>query len=464
MTPSDATDRGPQRAALWLSTIAFTTCFAVWTIFSIIGVQIKNELGLNDLQFGLLVAMPILSGSLIRLALGIWTDQIGGRVVFTGVMLSASAATWFLTTMSTYAGYLFAALLVGIAGGSFAVGIAYVSKWFGPEKQGTALGIFGAGNVGAAVTKLLAPMVMVAYGWHTVAQAWAVGLAVMAGIFFLGTRDDPEHAARRESGKKPASFLQQLEPLRNQQVWRFGLYYFFVFGAFVALALWLPHYLVGAYGLDIKTAGLIAACYSIPASLFRIVGGFLSDRYGARRIMYWTFGMAVACTFLLSYPTTTYIVSGVEGPIRFTLAMGVVPFTVLVFVLGFFMSLGKAAVYKHIPAYYPHHVGAVGGVVGMIGGLGGFVLPIAFGALNDWLGVWTSCFMLLFVLVSIALTWMHFAIRRMERKHFPQIRGETDLPELITAAQDGAGRRDAPAAPAAPRGVEAAVARSIAAS
>lgn len=424
-----------QQVALWASTLSFTVCFAVWTIFSIIGLQIKQELGLNDTQFGLLAATPILTGSLIRLALGIWTDQIGGRIVFTGVMLSAAAATWFLTTMSTYEGYLFAALLVGIAGGSFAVGIAYVSKWFPKEKQGTALGVFGAGNVGAAVTKLGAPLIMVAYGWHTVAQIWASVLAVAAIVFFLVTKDDPEHAARRASGTKPQPFLKQLEPLKNLQVWRFSLYYFFVFGAFVALALWLPRYLVGAYGLDVATAGVIGACYSIPASLFRIVGGWLSDRFGARTVMYWTFGVSSVCTFLLSYPSTTYVVSGIKGPIEFTLAMGVVPFTVLVFVLGFFMSLGKAAVYKHIPVYYPSHVGAVGGVVGMIGGLGGFILPITFGALNDRIGVWTSCFMLLFVLVSTALVWMHFAIRRMERRHFPQIGGETDLPEIINATR-----------------------------
>src|SRR5690606_4053613 len=116
----------------------------------------------------------------------------------------------------------------------------------------------------------------------------------------------------------------------------------------------------------------IAAFYSIPASLFRIVGGWLSDRYGARVVMYWTFGVSVVCTFLLAYPDTEYVVRGIEGDIAFRLAIGVVPFTALVFVLGFFMSLGKAAVYKHIPVYYPKHVGAVGGVVGMIGGLGGF--------------------------------------------------------------------------------------------
>ncbi|MCC6171837.1 MAG: NarK/NasA family nitrate transporter [Gammaproteobacteria bacterium] len=426
-----------QQRALWASTFAFTICFAVWTIFSIIGLQIKKDLGLNDTQFGLLVATPILSGSLIRLALGIWTDQIGGRIVFTAVMLSAALATWFLTTMTSYQGYLLAALLVGIAGGSFAVGIAYVSKWFPEQKQGTVLGIFGAGNVGAAVTKLAAPLVMVAYGWHAVAKIWAAVLAVTAVIYFLVTKDDPELARRRASGVKPESFAKQLAPLRNQQVWRFSLYYFFVFGAFVALSLWLPRYLVGAYKMDIATAGVIAAFYSIPASLFRIVGGWLSDRIGARKVMYWTFSVSVICTFLLAYPPTTYIVDGIGGPKQFTLAMGLVPFTVLVFVLGFFMSLGKAAVYKHIPVYYPNNVGAVGGIVGLIGGLGGFVLPITFGALNDWIGVWTSCFMLLFILVALALAWMHFAIRRMDLRRHPELGSETDLPEIMAAAERG---------------------------
>lgn len=424
-----------QNRALWLSTLAFTVCFAIWTIFSIIGIEIKKELALNDTQFGLLVATPILTGSLIRLFLGIWTEQYGGRIVFTLVMLAGAAATWLLTSASTYLQYLFAALAVGIAGGSFAVGIAYVSKWFPPEKQGTALGIFGAGNIGAAVTKLVAPMVMVAYGWHTVAKVWAVGLAVTAILYYLFTKDDPGLAKRRLEGVKPVPFRVQMAPLKNQQVWRFGLYYFFVFGAFVALALWLPRYLTGAYGLDIKTAGLIAACYSIPASLFRIVGGWLSDKIGARRVMYWTLGVSVVVTFLLSYPTTTYVVSGVKAPIEFTLAMGVVPFTVLVFILGFFMSLGKAAVYKHIPVYYPDNVGAVGGLVGMIGGLGGFILPITFGALNDLIGIWTSCFMLLFVLVSAALIWMHFAINRMDASRHPQMGRDRDLPEIMAASE-----------------------------
>jgi NNP family nitrate/nitrite transporter-like MFS transporter len=434
---------GDQRRAMWLSTFAFTICFAVWMIFSIIGIQIKAQLGLNDTQFGLLIAMPVLSGSLIRVNLGVLTDQIGGRRVFTLVMLCAAVATWLLTYASTYWQFLVAALFVGIAGGSFSVGITYVSKWFPTSKQGTALGVFGAGNVGSAVTKLLAPMVMVAYGWTAVAKLWAIGLAVTAVIFYVFTKEDPSQSERRRSGVKPMPFSEQMAPLKNLQVWRFSLYYFFVFGAFVALALWLPRYLIGAYGMDVKTAGVIAACYSIPASLFRIVGGWLSDRYGARVIMYWTFGVSVVCTFILAYPDTQYVVKGIEGDIGFHLAIGVVPFTVLAFVLGFFMSLGKAAVYKHIPVYYPKHVGAVGGVVGMIGGLGGFILPIAFGALNDFIGIWTSCFMLLFLISASSLAWMHFAIRRMERRHHPSLAGETDLPEIIDAmatAGDGAKR------------------------
>src|SRR5215467_10794383 len=177
-----------QQRALWASTIAFTICFAVWTIFSIIGVQIKKDLDLNDTQFGLLIGTPILTGSLIRLILGIWTDQYGGRLVYTSVMLSAAVATWLLTFAYDYPTFLLAALGVGIAGGSFAVGMAYVSRWYPIDKQGTALGIFGVGNVGAAVTKFLAPFVLVAYGWQAVAQVWAVGLAVIAVVFWFATK------------------------------------------------------------------------------------------------------------------------------------------------------------------------------------------------------------------------------------------------------------------------------------
>ncbi|SHJ90776.1 MFS transporter, NNP family, nitrate/nitrite transporter [Roseomonas rosea] len=425
--PVVAADQG---RALWLSTFAFTICFAVWTIFAIIGIQIQKDLGLTDTQFGLLVGTPILVGSLIRLILGVWADQYGGRVVLVITMLAAAAMTALLTFAHDYPTFLLAALGVGLSGGSFSVGVAYVAKWFPKEKQGTALGIFGAGNVGAAVTKFAAPTIMVAYGWQMVALVWAAALAITAVLFFLFTKDDPDLARRRAAGTRPESLGAMLAPLANLQVWRFSLYYFFVFGGFVALALWLPRYLIGVYGLDIKTAGMIGAFYSIPASVFRAYGGHLSDRYGARRVMYWSLLVGVACTFILSYPPTHYTMQGIRGPVEFSAGLSIAGFMVVAFVLGFFMSLGKAAVYKHIPVYYPDRVGAVGGMVGLVGGLGGFLLPIAFGALNDLTGVWQSCFWLLFLVVGAAVLWMHFAVRNMERNAAAAGIPAHTLPEL----------------------------------
>ena len=424
--------KSKQNRALTLSTLSFAVCFAVWTIFSIIGIQLQEDLGLNETQFGLLIGMPILTGSLTRIFLGIWADQYGGRIVFVSVMILAAIATFLLSQTETYLMALLAALGLGLAGGSFAVGIAYVSKWYPAGKQGIALGIFGVGNVGAGVTMFAAPIVLVAFGWQAVAQIWAAALATMAIIFWLTTEDDPEFKKRKESGGKHKSFIEQLEPLKNTQVWRFSIYYFFVFGGFVALSLWLPRYLIGVYDVNIQTAGILAAIFAIPGSLFRAYGGHLSDKYGARTMMYATFSMSILCTFILSYPKTDYIVHGIEGPISFSASTGLVPFVVLIFVFGIFMAMGMAAVYKHIPVYYPEHVGAVGGLVGMIGGLGGFAMPIAFGVMNDITGIWTSCFMLMFAIVTISILWMHQAIHKMEtdalRERFVEL---PELPEML---------------------------------
>ncbi len=431
MQTLDGIPNADRRRALSLSTIAFTGCFAVWTIFSIIGVAIKSELNLSESQFGLLIATPILTGSVTRLFLGVWTERYGGRLVFPAQMILTALATWMLTWASTYEMYLLAALGIGLAGGSFIIGVAYVSRWYPKAQQGTALGIFGAGNVGAAVTKFLAPFVLVAYGWHGVAYVWATALVVIAVLFFLFAKDDPQLVARRAAGTRGPSFAEQFAPLKNLQVWRFSLYYFFVFGAFVALALWMPHYLIDVYGMDIRVAGMAAAAFSLAASIFRAYGGHLSDRFGARTVMYWTFGFSLVFLFMLSYPPTEYVIQGKDGQIAFATAMPQWPFVATLFALGFFMSLGKAAVYKHIPVYYPNHVGAVGGLVGMIGGLGGFALPIIFGGLLDLTGVYTSCFALLFGIVAISLAWMHLAIRKMEREAMgEQLDRLPELPEM----------------------------------
>jgi NNP family nitrate/nitrite transporter-like MFS transporter len=427
---SVAISNGDQHRALILSLVAFTICFAVWTVFGIVGLSIQRELGLNETEFGLLVAVPVLTGSISRPLLGICTDRYGGRGVFALTMLASAVCTFALPYAGGYLALLTLGLGLGLAGGTFAIGVAYVSRWFPQQRQGTALGVFGAGTVGAALTIFGAPFVMVAFGWAAVVQSWAVVLAAMAVPFWLFAKDDPALVERRRTGAGAVSLAIQLAPLRRLQVWRFGLYYFLTFGGFVALSLWLPRYYVAVYNLDITAAGMLATAFSLPAGGFRALGGWLADRYGARRVMYWTFGCAVLVTFLLSYPPTDYVVHGVSRDFAFTIPIGFLPFAALTAVLGVFMAFGMGAVYKHIPHYYPQHIGPVGGVVGMIGGLGGFVLPIAFGAMNDIVGVWTSCFMLLFVIAVTNLTWMHFAIRRMERRLAPELAGPHFLPEL----------------------------------
>lgn len=428
----DGVTRTDQYRALGLSTFAFTVCFAVWTIFSIIGVKIKQDLGLSDTQFGLLVATPVLTGSISRIFLGVWTEQFGGRIMFPLQMLITAVCVWLLTSVQTYEVFLVAALGLGLAGGSFIVGVAYTSRWFDKEHQGTALGIFGAGNVGAAVTNFAAPFLVVAMGWEGTARIYAIALAATAVLFYLFAKTDPVQQERKKTGQGPVSAGSQLEPLRNLQVWRFATYYFFVFGAFVALASFLPRYYVGAYGLELTTAGIFAGLYSLPGSVFRALGGWMSDKWGARFVMYATFIVSLVVLFIMSYPQTRYTVTGIDGPIEFNFGLSVGFFVALTVILGFVMSLGKAAVYKHIPVYYPHHVGSVGGLVGMIGGLGGFFLPIAFGILLDFTGVWTAPFMLLFVIVAVSTVWMHVAIRRMERARHPALAEEkylSDVPE-----------------------------------
>lgn len=430
ITSTHSVTAAHQRRALISSTLAFAACFAIWTIFSIIGVQIKKNLNLSETQFGLLIGTPILTGSLSRLLLGVWADQYGGRIVYVVVMISAAVATFLLTYATTYDQFLLAALGIGISGGSFAVGVAYVSKWYPKEKQGTALGIFGMGNIGAAITVFFAPFVMVAYGWERVAEAWAVGLVVITALFWLTTADEPSLVERRLKGEKPKSTAMALAPLKKIQVWRFSLYYFFVFGGFVALTLWFPRYYIAVYGLDIKIAGMLGAIYSITAAICRGFGGYLADKQGARKVMYLSFIVSMMICFLLSYPPTDYVIYGIRENFSFRLEWGIAPFAILTFLLGLFMSLGTGAVFKHIPVYYSDNVGSVGGLVGLIGGLGGFFLPVAFGFMNDWLGIWTSCFMLLFLIVGVSLLWMHLAILQMEREKFPELQKYQDLPQI----------------------------------
>jgi len=299
-----------QWSVLSANTIAFAANFAVWTLFSILGIKIKQDLGLTETQFGVLIATPILTGSISRLPLGILTDLFGGRRVFTLLMLCIVPAIYSITLATAYWHYLLIGLFVGLAGGSFAVGIAYTSAWFEKERQGTAMGIFGAGNAGAAVTNLAAPLLIVAYGWDSVPTIYAICMLVVIGMFWIFTFEDPAHADKTVARKK-LCLKTQLAPLKEARVWRFGLYYYFVFGSFVALALWLPKYYIGQFNVDLKTASFLTLLFTLPSGLIRALGGWFSDKYGGRTINWWVFWICLVCLFFLSYPPTTMIIHGV---------------------------------------------------------------------------------------------------------------------------------------------------------
>ncbi|MDH4283714.1 MAG: NarK/NasA family nitrate transporter [Gallionellaceae bacterium] len=386
-----------------MSTLAFTVCFMIWMMFAVIGIPIKQTLGLNETQFGLLVATPVLTGSLIRLPLGMMTDKFGGRVVFFVLMLSTVIPIYLISLGTEFWHYLVTGLFVGVAGGSFTVGIAYCARWFPKEQQGLAMGIFGAGNTGAAVTKLVAPTIVVAYGWTMVPQVYAVLMLGTAIMFWFFTYTDTSHVVG-----KSVSIGEQLSALKDPVVWKYSQYYSIVFGGYVALALWMTKYYINEYGFDIKTAAFLAAAFSVPGGVLRAVGGWFSDKFGAHTVTYWVMLISMVCLFLLSFPNADFTIKTVTGPVTFNIGLTATWFTVIMFTLGIAFAIGKASVFKYISDDYPKNIGVISGVVGLAGGMGGFLLPIMFGALVDLTGIRSSAFMLMFGVVWVSLMWMYW--------------------------------------------------------
>jgi NNP family nitrate/nitrite transporter-like MFS transporter len=398
MVPENASTPSQRRRVLWLSTVAFTLLFAVWLMLGVLGIPIRQELGLSKDQFYWLGVAAILSGSLLRFHFGVWSDRYGGRLVITLLLLLTAIPTYWVSRVTSYAELMACALLYGLAGNSFAVGIAWNAAWFPKDRQGTALGIFGAGNVGASVTKLIGPAMIALVpaaglfgglapgGWRFIPVLYAVLLVLMAAAVWL-VAPAPDRTPARG-----VPFRQVIAPLRHGRVWQYSLHYVVVFGAYVALSLQLPTYYVDVYGTDLATAGLLTALYIFPASLLRPLGGYLSDRFGAKGIMYAIFAAMLLSGIILSIPG---------------LHLGVWAFTAWVFVLGCGMGVGKAAVYKLIPDAFPRAVGAVGGLVGLLGALGGVFLPLAWAALDRATGVPQTTFLAVLALTVVSSAWFH---------------------------------------------------------
>ena len=405
-----------QYAVLTSSTVAFTVCFMIWMMFAVLGIPIKQKLGLNETEFGILAATPVLSGSLIRVPLGIWTDRFGGRIVLFLLMLACVVPIFVMQYATEYWHFLVIGLFVGLAGGSFSVGTPYVARWFRKDQQGMAMGVFGAGNAGSSLTKLIAPSIIAAWGWQMVPTVYAAIMLVTAILFWFFSYSDPKHLVSSK-----VTLGEQLALMKDPAVLRYCQYYSVVFGGYVALALWMTKYYVGEYGFDLKHAAFLAAAFSLPGGVLRAVGGWLSDKFGAYKVTWAVMWICWVAFFILSYPQTDFVIQTTKGPQTFHIGLNATMFTVLLFGVGVAMAVGKASVFKFISDEFPTNIGAVSGVVGLAGGLGGFLLPIMFGALLDLTGVRTSAFMLLYGCVCVSLVWMHFSFKPLARQQQAQL-------------------------------------------
>ncbi|HEX2677180.1 MAG TPA: MFS transporter, partial [Polyangiales bacterium] len=345
---------------------------------------------------------------------GVLADRWGGRNLMAVLMLLAALPSYLLSTVHSYTAALLCALAFGVAGNTFSVGIAWNAAWCSRERQGFALGTFGAGNVGASLTKLFGPALIalvpasglfggaIAGGWRFVPALYAALLVVMSAcLMALAPSPDRKPGANR-------ALSEMMLPLKELRVWRFGLYYVVVFGAYVAFSLWLPNYYHTVYGLPLARAAMLTALFIFPASLLRPLGGYLSDKLGPRPVTYAVFAaMLLACIPLLTRGTSLSA------------------FVACIEVLGIGMGVGKASVYKYIPEYYPSDVGLVGGLVGTLGALGGFFLPLGFGYLEAATGRPESCFWVMLALILWSFGWLHRVVLGMRRESVASMRPQT---------------------------------------
>lgn len=383
------------------STLAFTMLFAVWVIFGIIGVAFKKEFNLTNEQFFTLTSIPILIGSLFRLPIGILSDKYGGKNMMVSLLLVSAIPMFLLTAVHDFVQIEILAFFVGLSGISFSIGNSWIMFWKPPQTQGLALGTFGAGNVGASITKVIAPLLIalpslglafVPVGWRLVPFIFGfLMLATAAFVFFYSPQD--------KVNDSPKPLIAWLEPLKLLQVWRYGFYYVVFFGAYVALSVTFPKYYVDVYHLDLGTSGVLTALFIFPASLLRPFGGYLSDRFGARTIIMGAFVTVVAACGLLT-------ISSLPLPV----------FIGLTLLLGMGMGIGKASNFKLVAQNYPKDMGVVGGLVGMLGGMGGWILQMLFGTTGGW---YVGMPFVLLGIVSVLSVIMFYAnmvrIKRSER-------------------------------------------------
>ncbi len=377
---------GSASRALVLATISFMLSFAAWGLIGGLASVFSEIYSLTASRTALLVAVPVLLGSLARLPMGMLTDRHGGRATFTVLLVLSAMAAWLVPLTTSYATLLAAAFFLGLAGSSFSIGVAFVSRWAAPGTHGTALGIYGLGTLGQSLAVFGGPILAAGFGWPAVFRGMSLVLLAWAGVFLL--------LARNPAGvTRPAGIGAMLRVLRSSPIaWLLGAFYFLTLGGFVAFSIYLPTLLRAQFGLTPADAGFRAAGFVVLATLMRPVGGWLADRIGGSEVLSWVFSGIAVCAWLLAWPA-------------------MVPFTVGALACAMLMGLGNGAVFKLVPEHFPREIGTVTGLVGALGGLGGFFPPLLLGMFRDSFGaLWPG-----FVLLSATALLLRMANRRVFR-------------------------------------------------
>lgn len=372
---------------LALSTGAFAVCFAIFGSVSAMMPILKKTLGLDPVQVSIALAVPVLLGSLGRIPLGIFTDRFGGRLVFSVVMACSILASVLMGWVSSYAQLLIYGFFLGLSLASFSVGVAFVSRWYPPESQGKALGVYGAGNIGQSIAAFGAPFLAASLGFRW--GFWTFGaLTLVWLVLYVALAENAPTTMR------PKSFGEALAPLKEIDSWVLSLYYFLTFGGFVAMSIYLPTFLTELFGLTPQDAGLRTAGFVVLATLARPFGGTLADRIGGERILSWVFPFTAAMAIFMACPLLSTFTIGALG---MALAIG----------------LGNGAVFKLVPQYFPRTVGSVTGLVGAAGGLGGFFPPLVLGMVRKTTGAFTFGFIFLAVFSIFCMIVLVRARRRL---------------------------------------------------
>ncbi len=365
------------KVQLLLGTGAFALCFAVFGTMSAMMPIISKQMHLSPVQKSIAVAIPVLLGSLGRIPLGMLTDRFGGRLIFSIVMVLSIVPAFLMGTVSDYHQLVLYGFFIGIALASFSVGVGFVSGWYSAERQGYALGVYGAGNIGQSLAAFGSPFIAAAAGVRWGFWTFGVLLTIWLAVFLLAARNAP----RKTTAK---SLADMFRPLSDGRSWILSLYYFLTFGGFVAMGVYLPIFLTEMFKLTPQDAGLRTAGFIVLATAMRPIGGTLADKVGGAAILKWIFPFTAAMAMFLACPMMVTFTIGALG-------------------MAAAIGLGNGAVFKLVPQYFPNSVGSVTGLVGASGGLGGFFPPLLLGFVKQETGSFTIGFVLLAIFALCCL-------------------------------------------------------------